>query len=136
MNNEKSRKKIDKTLFLRNQVFCQKICTFWRAPSTLEFNGVFLLEFCTCFLLINVYGRCSRFLLFCLNLELFAKIKKAWFLHSFFTFLLTIQDLNKIQKSWTTYCRHYQLRNVCKISSKNIIKSVVVGGRQSFQFFR
>ena len=37
------------------------------------------------------------FLKFCLDLELFAKIKKTRFLHTrFFTFLLITQDLNKI----------------------------------------
>ena len=39
------------------------------------------------------------FLLFCLDLELFAKIKRDLFsTHSFFTFLLITQDLNKIIK--------------------------------------
>ena len=37
--------------------------------------------------------------LFCLELDLFAKVKKNWFLHSgFFTFLLITRDLNKIKK--------------------------------------
>ena len=38
--------------------------------------------------------------LFCLDLELFAKIKKDLVsTHSFFTLLLITQDLNKIKKS-------------------------------------
>ena len=75
------------------------------------------------------------FFKFCLDLELVAKIKKTWFVHSFFTFLLISQDLYKIKKSRTLFCRYYQVENVRKTSAKNI-NSMVVGARQSFQFFR
>ena len=54
----------------------------------------FLLKLRTRFLLTNLYKRVCGIFLFCLDLELSAKIKKTWFLHTrFFTF---IQDLNKI----------------------------------------
>ena len=56
--------------------------------------------------------------LFCLELDLFAKVKKNWFLHScFFTFLLITRDLNKIKKpkhpfvdivKYKTYVKFYQ----------------------------
>ena len=73
----------------------------------------FLLKLRTRFLLTNVYKRVFGIFLFCLDLELFAKIKKDLFsAHSFFTFLLITHDLNKI---------------------KNI---KLYGSRQSFQFFR
>ena len=42
----------------------------------------FLLKFTTHFLLTSVYQRILGILLFCLDLELFAKIKKTWFLHT------------------------------------------------------
>ena len=43
---------------------------------------------------------CSGFFLFCLDLELLAKIKKDLVsTHSLFTFLLITQDLNKIKKN-------------------------------------
>ena len=43
---------------------------------------------------------CAGFFLFCLDLELFAKIKKDLVsTHSFFTFLLMTQALNKIKKN-------------------------------------
>ena len=43
---------------------------------------------------------CSAFFLFCLDLGLIAKIKKDLVsIHSFFTFLLITQDLNKIKKN-------------------------------------
>ena len=43
---------------------------------------------------------CSELFLFCLNLELFAKIKKDLVsTHSFFIFSLVTQDLNKIKKN-------------------------------------
>ena len=54
----------------------------------------FLLEFCTRFLLTIVYKKVFGIFLFCLDLELFTKIKKTWF-DLFFTFFLIIQDLNK-----------------------------------------
>ena len=42
---------------------------------------------------------CAGFFLSCLDLELFAKIKKDQVsTHSFFTFFLITQDLNKIKK--------------------------------------
>ena len=45
---------------------------------------------------------CVRFILFCLDLELFAKIKKDLVsTHSLFTLLLITQDLNKIKKNPT-----------------------------------
>ena len=59
------------------------------------------------FVLTNISKGCSRLFLFCFDLELFAKIKKIWFLHTrFFTFLLITQDLNKIKKSQTPFWRH------------------------------
>ena len=68
----------------------------------------FLLKLRTRFLFTNVYKRVCEIFLFCLDLELFAKIKKDLVsTHSFFTFLLITQDLNKIKKSHTPFCRHY-----------------------------
>ena len=65
---------------------------------------------------------CGIFL-FYLDLELFAKIKKDLVsTHSFVTLSLILQDLNKIKKT----CAKFQ---------QKIIKSMVVGSRQSFQFF-
>ena len=69
---------------------------------------------------------CLGFFLFCLDLELFAKITETWFLHSlsFCTFLLTIQNLNeKKNAKWETCAKFHQ----------KILKSMVVGARQSFQ---
>ena len=44
----------------------------------------FLLKLRTRFLLTNVYKRVCGIFLFCLDLELFEKIKKTWFLHTRF----------------------------------------------------
>ena len=58
----------------------------------------FLLKLRTRFLLTNVYKRVFGIFLFCLDLELFAKIKKDLVsTHSFFTLSLITQDLNKIK---------------------------------------
>ena len=45
----------------------------------------FLLKLHTRFLLTNVYKSVFGIFLFCLDLELFAKIKKTWFLHTYFS---------------------------------------------------
>ena len=58
----------------------------------------FLLKLRTRFVLTNVYKRVCG-ILFYLDLELFAKIKKTLVsTHSFFTLLLITQDLNQIKK--------------------------------------
>ena len=46
----------------------------------------FLLKLCTRFLLTNVYKYVCGAFLFCLDLELFAKIKKTWFLQTPFLY--------------------------------------------------
>ena len=54
------------------------------SSNYLQFN-IFLLKLPTRFLLTNVLQkRVWDFFEFCLDLELFAKIKKAWFLHTRF----------------------------------------------------
>ena len=76
---------------------------------------------------------CSGFFLFCLNLELFAKIKNTWFPQTrYFTFLLIIQDLNKIKKIQNTLLSTLLSRKCVQ----KILKSVEVGARQGFKFFR
>ena len=60
------------------------------------------------FILTNVYKRVYVIFLFSLDLELFAKIlKNLVSTHWLFTLLLITQDLNKIKKSHTVFCRHY-----------------------------
>ena len=76
----------------------------------------FLLKLYTRFLLTNVYKSVCGIFFIHLDLELFAKIST----HSLFALLLITQDLNKIKKSHTPFCRHYQVENVCKLSAKNI----------------
>ena len=68
----------------------------------------FLLKLRTRFLLINVYKMVCGFFLFCLDLALFAKIKKDLIsTHSFSTLILITQDLNKIKKFHAPFRRHY-----------------------------
>ena len=90
---------LDKALlFSTSQVFCLKNWKLWGAQTTIEFN-VFCSNFVR-FLLTIVYK--------CFDLKLFAKIQKTWFLQvCFFTFLLITQDVNKIKKSRTPFCRHW-----------------------------
>ena len=80
---------------------------------------------------------CVEFFLFYLDLELSAKIKKdVVSAHSFFTFLLIMQDLNKIKKIPQTLFVDIVKQKMCAKFQQKILNSVVVGVRQSFQFFR
>ena len=58
-----------------------------------------LLKLCTRVLLTNVYKSVFGIFLFCLDLELFAKLKNLLSTHPFFIFLLISQDLNKKTKN-------------------------------------
>ena len=64
-------------------------------------NQYFLPKLRTSFLLTNVYKSVCGIFLFCLDLELFEKKLKKNLVsgNSFFTLLLTTQDLNKIKKN-------------------------------------
>ena len=75
--------------------------------------------------------RCVGFFLFCLDLELFAKIRKTGFLHTCFFELLSItQDLNPKH----AFLHIIKWKTCAKIQQK-ILNSMVVGARQNFQLF-
>ena len=79
---------------------------------------------------------CAGFFLFCLDLELFAKIKKDLVsTNSILILLLITQDLNKIKK----YPEHPFVDIInyktCTKFQQKILNPVVVRARQSFQFF-
>ena len=104
----------------------------WRASTTMYFYN-----FCRNFAHVPYLSISTKvsvgFFLFCLELDLFAKIKKYLVsTHSQEPVLLINQDLNKT--SHKTFCRHLSDGNVRKISAK-ILNCTVVGARQSFQFF-
>ena len=89
----------------------------------------FLLKLCTRFLLTNFCKTMFGVFLFCLDLELFAKIKKDLVpTHSFFTFLLITQDLSKTRKIPNTLLWTLLSRKRGKISAK-ILNFVIVGAR-------
>ena len=61
-------------LFSRNEVLCLKNWKLWQAPTTQEFN-IFCWNFAhVSYLPMSTKG-CLGFYLFCLDLELFAKIE-------------------------------------------------------------
>ena len=77
------------------------------------------------------------FLKFCLELELFAKIKKYLVsTHSQKPGLSITQDLNKTLKISHTLLQTFVRRKRVQNFSKKIIDFTVVGARQSFQVFR
>ena len=83
--------------FVKPGILSEKL-KIWRAPTTLQFN-IFCWNFVHVFYLPMSTKAYVGFYLFCLDLELFANIKKDLVsTHSFFTLLLIAQDLNKIKK--------------------------------------
>ena len=129
--------------FRQNSIIFEKPAFLSQKLKTLtssNYHGVqyFSLKLCTRFLLINVYKRVFRgFFLFCLDLELFAKIKKDLVsTHSLFTFLLKTQDLKKKKKNPEHAFIDIIKQETCAKFQQKILNFVVVVDRQSFQFFR
>ena len=83
----------------------------------------FLLKLCTCFLLTNVYKSMCGIFLFCLDLELFAKILKR---SGFYTLIFYTFSNNSRFKQSKKKILHTLLltllsrKRVCKILAKNI----------------
>ena len=87
-------------VFERPGILSENLKTF--TSSNYPAVQYFLQKRFTRFLLTNVYKTVWGIFLFCLDLELFAKIKKDLVsIHSFFTLLLITQYLNKIFKNPT-----------------------------------
>ena len=79
---------------------------------------------------------CVGFSLFHVDLEFFAKILKDQVsTHSFFTLLLITRDLNKIKKIPTHPFVDITKQKTSAKFQQKILNSMVVGARQSFQFF-
>ena len=123
-------------MFLRNQVFYLKNWKLWRAQTTIDF----LLKFRTRSLLTNVYKRVCGSLFcffFCLEIELFVKIKNYLFsTHSQKPVLSIIQDLNKIDKNPTHPFVDISKTETCEKFQQKILNTTLVGARQSFKFLR
>ena len=96
----------------------------------------FLLKFWTRFLLTNVYKRCSGLFLFCLDLELFAKLKMTWFLHAKEASFLNDSRSKRNKKNLEHPFVDVSKKEMCVKFQQKILNSMVVGARQSFQFFR
>ena len=80
---------------------------------------------------------CSRFFfLFCLDLELFAKIKKPGFYTFVFYIFVNNSRSKQNKKIPNTLLQTLVSRKRVQNFSKNVLNSLVVGARQSFQFFR
>ena len=95
-----------------------------------------MLKFCTLFLLTNVKKECSGFFLSCLDLELFAKMKRP----GFYTLTKNIFIGNSKSKQNKKSPEHPFVDIVkwetCAKFYPKMLNSMVVGARQCFQFFR
>ena len=98
----------------------------------------FLLKLCTLFLLTDSQKRVvGIFFLFSLDLELFAEIKNDMVSkHSFFTFLLITQDLNKTKQNPGHSFIDIVKQETCAKFHQKISNFSAVGALQSFQFSR
>ena len=76
--------------------------------------------------------------LFCLDLELYAKIKKTWCVHTRFLHVINNSRFNKIKKIPNTLFSILLSRSRKRVQnfSKKILNSMVAETRQSFHFFR
>ena len=87
MQNPKQKFRQSSIVFEKPGILSENLKTLTR--SNYPRVQYFLLKHRTNFLLTNVYKRLFGIFLFCLELELFAKIKKTWFPHTrFFTFFI------------------------------------------------
>ena len=101
---------LDKALlFLRNHFFCLKNQKLLRAATTLEFN-IFFLKFRTRFLLTNVYINLFGIVLFCLDLELFGKIRKGLVSINPSTLQQTLVSRKRVQNFSKKYYTLLQLK--------------------------
>ena len=95
------------------------------------------MKFCTPFLLNSVYKRVFRIFLFCLDLELLINLVSVSVQKpGFFLFWQMTQDLNQIKTNLEHTFEHIDKYETCARFQQNWSYSKVVGGRQSFQFFR
>ena len=93
-------------LFPRNQVICLKNWKVWRHPTNTKFN--IFAEFCTRFLLSNVYKRVLGIFFILLRTWVINKnVKNKCAETRSFLFLQITQDLNKIKKSRTPVRGHW-----------------------------
>ena len=110
-------KNLDKViLFLRNQLFCLKIL---KTSTSSNYPTVqyFLLKLCAHFLLTNFYKRVCGIFLFCLDLELFAKIKKDLVSTPSFYTLVKITDY--LNKKKTLHNLLYTLPSIKRVQNLN-----------------
>ena len=115
-------------LFLRNQVICLKNWKLRRGPTTTQCD-IFGWNWAHVSYL-TMAGSSG----FYLDLELLIRKEKNEFVETrSFYFLQKTQEQNKIENPWTPFFRYWKVGKVCKVSQK-ILKSIVVGAHQSFQF--
>ena len=80
---------------------------------------------------------CAQIFLFCLDLELFAKLKKIWFLQT--RFYIFINNSNFRGKKKTKVPNNlWQIllsKKMCAKFQETILNSMVLGACLSFQFF-
>ena len=115
-------KNLDKALLLsRNQVFCMKNWKLWQAPKTIEFS-IFCWNFAhISYLLMSTY-HCVRDFFISFRSWIICKSKKmpGFYTFVFYIFINNSRSKQNKKKSRVSFCRHYQVGNVCKISAKNI----------------
>ena len=130
-------KNLDKALLLRNQVFCLKFENF--DELQLLYSSINLAETSHTFPTYHCLkmGVCN-FFNFIQILSYFQKIKKTWFLHTrFCTFINNSKSKQNKENATHSFVDITKQKTCVKFQQKKKKKkSMVVGARQSFQFFR
>ena len=95
----------------------EKLKTWKRAPTAIEFN-IFCWNFAHVFYLVMSTKGCVGFFV-CRSWVINKSVKNECVETRYFLIFAITQDLNKI-KSHTPFCRHWEVKNLCEVSTKNI----------------
>ena len=120
----------------KKPVFGLKIWKLWRAPTTPQFN-IFCWNFAQVPYLPISTKVCVGIFLFCLDIKLFAEIKKrpGFYTLVFYTFINNSRSKQNKKNSTYPFADITKKKTCAKFQQK-ILNSMVVGACQNFQFFR
>ena len=99
----------------------------------------FLLKLCTHFLLTNVYKRVCRIFCFCFFVQILSYLQKlngpGFYTLVFYIFIYNSRSRQNLKNFEHTFVDIIKQKKCVKFQQK-LLNSMVVGVRQSFQFFR
>ena len=122
-------------MFSKNPVFCLKRWKLWQAPTTIEFN-IFCWNFAhVSYLPMSIKG-CLGFFYVVWILSNLQKSKQTCFLHTCFSHFFNNSRSKQNENNFEHPFADIVKQKRCAKFQQKILNFVVVGARQSFQFFR